>query len=277
MNIAEMVSRLAGLGATPEMIAVAVQAVVAEQQVTAAERQRDQDRRDKRAAQKRKERSGACSATVARQSGDNAATVAADPNGPSPLPPHTPPITPTPNTTSDPDGSASPSGEPRSAEIIDPRKDLFDRGLDAVRRMTGCATPRCRTLLGKWLRDAGDSAVVVMAAIDTTEAAEAANPIPYVEAIIAREAKRNGSGSHDTFGRGAAGNRHGGSSFDAVAAGVARAADRRGIGPRSRANGAGPGYAADHGARRDDPSIEDADWTPADSDREAHRRTAGRH
>ncbi|WP_155773730.1 hypothetical protein [Methylorubrum extorquens] len=203
--------------------------------------------------------------------------VTAAPNGPSPLPPQTPPITPTPNTTSDPDGSASPSGEPRSAEIIDPRKDLFDRGLGAIRRMTGCAEPRCRTLLGKWLRDAGDSAVVVMAAIDTTEAAETANPIPYVEAIIAREAKRNGSGSHDTFGRGAAGNRHGGSSFDAVASGLARVAARRGLGSGSRANGGGPGHATDHDPRRDDPSIEDADWTSADGDRPAHRRPAGRH
>ncbi|WP_455986116.1 hypothetical protein [Methylorubrum extorquens] len=214
--------------------------------------------------------------TVTSQTRDPIVTETA-PNGPSPLPPQTPPITPTPNTTSDPDGSASPSGEPRSAEIIDPRKDLFDRGLGAIRRMTGCAEPRCRTLLGKWLRDAGDSAVVVMAAIDTTEAAETANPIPYVEAIIAREAKRNGSGSHDTFGRGAAGNRHGGSSFDAVAAGLARVIDRRGLRPGSRANGGGPGHAADHGPRRDDPGIEDADWSPADGDRPAHRRPAGRH
>jgi len=123
MNVAEMVSRLAGLGATPEMIAVAVQAVVAEQQATAAERQRDQERRDKRAAQKRKERSGACSATVARQSGDNAATVAATPNGPSPLPPRTPPITPTPKTQfppDSPDGLPAPSGaDDVVAEAVD--------------------------------------------------------------------------------------------------------------------------------------------------------------
>ncbi|MCG5246943.1 hypothetical protein [Methylorubrum extorquens] len=266
-------------GFSAEQIATVVKAELVADQARVAKA--DEARRAKAAEKKRRQRAVKVDASpnIPGTHGDNRGQPGTHGDSPSldglPLP-----QTPTPSLNpshSDPDGSASPSGEPRSAEIIDPRKDLFGRGLATVRRMTGRADPGCRTLLGKWLRNAGDSAVVVMAAIDTTEAAEPANPIPYVEAIIAREAKRNGSGSHDTFGRGAAGNRYGGSSFDAVATGLARVAARRGLGSGGRANGGGSGHAADHGTRRDDPGIEDADWTAADGDSSAHRRPAGRH
>lgn len=49
----------------------------------------------------------------------------------------------------------------------------------------------------------------------------------------------------------------------AMDAGLARVAARRGIGPGGGANGRGPGNEAGHGPRRDDPGIEDADWSPA--------------
>ena len=67
MSLADLVRKLATAGATPEVIALAVEAVEAEQA-------KDASRRAKRAEQKRRERDKV--ATVARQSGDNGATVA---------------------------------------------------------------------------------------------------------------------------------------------------------------------------------------------------------
>ena len=37
-----------------------------------------------------------------------------------------------------------------------------------------------RTLLGKWLQDAGDNAVVVMRAIDEAVEGEAADPVSFI-------------------------------------------------------------------------------------------------
>ncbi len=73
MSIAALIRRMAEAGATPEAIAIAVEAIEGAQAVDAA-------RRAKRAEQKRNERAAAKgsdnTATVARQSRDNTATVA---------------------------------------------------------------------------------------------------------------------------------------------------------------------------------------------------------
>lgn len=59
---------------------------------------------------------------------------------------------------------------------------------------------------------------------------------------------------------------------DAVAAGMVDRAGRRGFGPGSWTDHRGPEDARDHRSRRDDPSIEDADWTSAASYQPAYRR-----
>ena len=91
MSIAALVRRLSELGASAEMIATAVDAV---EEVEA----KDAERRAKRAAQKAKERE--TKAVVARQSRDNAATVAdLSPESPAPFPPKDnikPPLSPSP-------------------------------------------------------------------------------------------------------------------------------------------------------------------------------------
>lgn len=68
MSISDLVRKMAAAGAPPEAIALAVEAIEAEQA-------KDAERREKRAAQKRKERA-ISDATVARLSPDNDATVA---------------------------------------------------------------------------------------------------------------------------------------------------------------------------------------------------------
>ncbi len=63
---------------------------------------------------------------------------------------------------------------------------------------------------------------------------------------------------------------HRGTSFDAITAGMARVAARRGLGQGGGSNGGGSGDARGHRTRPDDPEIEDADWTPAGGYSAAH-------
>lgn len=190
---------------------------------------------------------------------------------PSPLPPHTPPITPNPSPTSDPVGSGSPSVEPTAlAEPMDPRRELFGRGKQTVRKLTGRPMESCGSLIGRWLKVASDDAVVVLAVIDDAVAKELANPIPWIEATIKAEAQRNGSGSHDLFNGRASGGRPSGTVNSSVSTAVARHAARLGIGSGGGPDHRGPRDPADHRPRRDDPAVEDADWTPARGHYAAH-------
>lgn len=190
------------------------------------------------------------------------------PNDPAPLPPHTPPITPTPNThTSDPDGSAAVAA---SIAETNPRKELFGRGKQTLSDLTGRGRDGCGSLIGKWLKIADDSAVIVLAAIDEAAAKELAYPIPYIEQIIVREAKRNASGSHDLFNGQSSGGGRSGTSQSAVAAALARRADRGGFGQGGGSDDHRPRYANGRAPRSDDPEIEDADWSPAPRYSAAH-------
>ena len=175
---------------------------------------------------------------------------------------------PSPNREED---RTEPNGSPAIAvPAIDHRRDLFGRGLVELRRMTGKAEPQCRTLTGKWLRDAQDSAVIVLAAIDEAAANEVANPVPFIEAIVRREAQRNGSGSSDLFVDGATGGRRPQPRISAVTAALAREANRSGIGPGVRADAPRPGDQGHNRSGRDDTAVEDADWSPAGGYRAAH-------
>jgi len=264
MSIAALMKQMRELGAPMEAIEVAVAAVEAEQA-------KDADRKAKRAAQKASER--ARRATVARQSPDSRTDVASTPAAPldgPPLPPAppSPPLNPPTTPVSEPIGSASPSA---ATPETDPRRDLFARGLAEIKQMTGMPEPRCRTLLGKWLKAADDSAVIVMAAIDSAAVNEVASAIPFIEMTIRSEAERNGSRTANLFGSRASGGRSQGTVHTAVTAGLARVADRRGLGSGSRSDDCRYEDREDNRPRRDHSGVEDADWSPAPGHRAAYR------
>lgn len=263
---ADILRRLGKLRLEPDALEE-VLAIIAD--IQSVDEDRKAKQRERTAKHRSMKRDG--NVTVTTQQCD-AAVTAQTPNDPAPLPPHTPPITPTPNTHSDPVGSGSPSVEPTApVEPMDPRRELFGRGKQTVRNLTGRAMDGCGSLIGKWLKIAADDAVIVLAVIDDAVAKELANPIPWIEQTIKAEVQRNGSGSNDLFRRPAA-PRSGrsGSQFDVVASGLADLADQRGIRPGGRQNGSGYGNGSDHEAGRDDPEIEDADYWPASGYRAAH-------
>ncbi|WP_336488315.1 hypothetical protein [Methylobacterium nigriterrae] len=257
---ADILRRLGKLRLEPEAFEEVLSIIADLQSVDEARRA---GQRERTARHRAARRDG--NVTVTTQERD-AGVTQVGPNDPSPLPPRTPPITPTPNTSSDPDGSGSLS-EPTPA---DPRRDLFARGLPELRRMTGRAEPQCRSLLGKWLKVAEDSAIIVMVAIDDAAANEVASPIPYIEAIIRREAQRNGSRPSDLLAGSAPRDRRSGTVHSAVSAAVARHADRRGVGLGSGPHDPRSEDPRGDRPRRHDPEIEDADWSPAAGYRAAH-------
>jgi hypothetical protein len=265
-NPASLIARLAAEGVSPELLGeVAMALATAQAAAQAIERRRATDR--ERQAKRRE------SHVMSRDVTGQTVTPRTAPNDPSPCPPHTPPITPTPNTHSDPVGPGSPSAEPTAAaEPADPRRELFGRGKQTVRKLTGRAMDGCGSLIGKWLKITNDDAVIVLAVIDDAVARELANPIPWIEQTLRAETQRNGTGSRDLFRQSSPsrGGR-GGSSFDVVATGLARVADQRGLRPGGRQNGGGQDHRPDYEAGRDDPEIEDADWRPAGGYRAAYQ------
>jgi hypothetical protein len=267
----ELVDAMIATGLTREQIADLIKAELAAEAAKVEAKRAAQ--RVATAARVRKHREAQRNASNALQplpSVTERYTEAA-PNDPAPLPPHTPPITPTPNTHSDPVGSGSPSVEPTAlAEPMDPRRELFGRGKQTVRKLTGRPMESCGSLIGRWLKVASDDAVVVLAVIDDAVAKELANPIPWIEATIKAEAQRNGSGPHDLFNGRASGGRPSGTVNASVSTAVARHAARLGIGPGGGQDHRGPRDPADHRPRRDDPAVEDADWTPARGHYAAH-------
>lgn len=255
---ADILRRLGKLRLEPDALEE-VLAIIAD--IQSVDEDRKAKQRERTAKHRSMKRDGNVTVTAQQRDAD---VTAQAPNGPAPLPPHTPPITPTPNTHSDPVGSGSPSVEPTApAEPMDPRRELFGRGKQTVRKLTGRPMESCGSLIGRWLKVASDDAVVVLAVIDDAVAKELANPIPWIEATIKAEAQRNGSGSHDLFNGRASGGRPSGTVNASVSTAVARHAARLGIGPGGGQDHRGPRDPADHRPRRDDPAVEDADWTPA--------------
>lgn len=76
------------------------------------------------------------------------------------------------------DGAASLASSP------DFRTDLFRRGLAEVVKATGVPEPKARALIGAWLRDAKDEAVVVLTAIDAAVESRPADFVPWVRRAI---------------------------------------------------------------------------------------------
>lgn len=98
--------------------------------------------------------------------------VTADPNGPAPLPPHTPPITPTPNTIPpvSPDGLPAPEGaDDVVAEAVDGAEG--DREADEAGK--GAKAPRARRIPADFAESPEALAVCAEMGLTGTEAAEA--------------------------------------------------------------------------------------------------------
>lgn len=70
------------------------------------------------------------------------------------------------------------------AEAPDHRKRLFGEGLDKFQSMTGKGPDSSRSFLGKCLREAGDDALVVLAAIEDAERNQVIDPSAYIARLL---------------------------------------------------------------------------------------------
>lgn len=94
-----------------------------------------------------------------------------------------------------PNGNSAPNGTP--AKPIDVRTDLFRRGLAVLIRISGRTENGCRTLIGKWLKNANDDAIKVLRAVEDAERERPANPVSWIERVIGyREKTTSGRGGN---------------------------------------------------------------------------------
>lgn len=70
------------------------------------------------------------------------------------------------------------------AEAPDQRKRLFDEGLPKLARLTGKGPDSCRSFVGKCLKEVGDDAVVVLAAIEDAERNRVVDPSAYIARLL---------------------------------------------------------------------------------------------
>lgn len=73
----------------------------------------------------------------------------------------------------------------------DPRTRLFNEGLGKIARMTGKGPDSCRSFLGKCLKEVGDDAVVVLAAIEDAERNQVIDPSAYIAKLL--KGRNNGT------------------------------------------------------------------------------------
>lgn len=91
----------------------------------------------------------------------------------------TPPETETEPETDHSEAKASDAGASR-----DFRKELFDRGMDALRQITGKGPDACRSFIGKCLKAAGDDAVTVLGLIEDAQRNQVADPSAWIAARL---------------------------------------------------------------------------------------------
>lgn len=70
------------------------------------------------------------------------------------------------------------------AGASDPRARLFTRGLAKLASLTGKGPDSCRSFLGKCLKEAGDDAIVVLAAIEDAERNQVIDPSAYIARLL---------------------------------------------------------------------------------------------
>lgn len=82
----------------------------------------------------------------------------------------------------------------------DPRQRLFDAGRRTLQRIAGMGEDSARAMIGRWLRDVGDSATTVLGAIDDADRNNVIDPRSYISKLIqnakgASDGRRNGNSS----------------------------------------------------------------------------------
>jgi hypothetical protein len=173
MSIVELMRRMRELGAPPEAIELAVEAIEAEQK-------KDAERRAKRAAQKAKERAkrdeeGSDSrATVARHGGDSRNDI------PSQVPPNDNNSNPPPTSpSSDADASALPGvSDPAEVSI----NDQIWNSKAALADLSGKSEPAVGKWIGKALKDHPPD--VVKQGIDAALLAGTRDPFSYARSVM---------------------------------------------------------------------------------------------
>ncbi|HZH10584.1 MAG TPA: hypothetical protein VEZ24_09445 [Microvirga sp.] len=189
MSIVELMRRMRELGAPPEAIELAVEAIEAEQK-------KDAERRAKRAAQKAKERAAKSEkgsdsrATVARHGGDSRNDLPSDGSPqenitqPPSLPPH----------SSDADASAQPAGRASDVSI----NDQIWNSKAALADLSGKSEEAVGRWIGKALKDHPPD--VVKQGIDAALLAGTRDPFSYARSVMlnsrgaknAQQSTRNG-------------------------------------------------------------------------------------
>jgi uncharacterized protein YdaU (DUF1376 family) len=76
----------------------------------------------------------------------------------------------------------------------DPRKRLFGEGLAKLKKLTGKGPDACRSFLGKCLKAADDSAIVVLGLIEDAERNDVADPAAWIAARLKPRENFNGAG-----------------------------------------------------------------------------------
>lgn len=88
--------------------------------------------------------------------------------------------------------SQNPEKKDPDLRSADPRADLFNRGLEALARMTGKTPDSCRSIVGKWLKTVDDEAIQVLGAIDDADRNRIADPVAW----ISKSLKPRGANGH---------------------------------------------------------------------------------
>jgi uncharacterized protein YdaU (DUF1376 family) len=97
-----------------------------------------------------------------------------------------------PPSQSEPDKDSEPIGSDGASRDI--RRELFDRGLKTLERITGKTPDSCRSLIGKWLKYLNDEAIHLLAAIEDADRNRVVNPVAWIARAIAPHGDGHGHG-----------------------------------------------------------------------------------
>lgn len=75
------------------------------------------------------------------------------------------------------------------APPLDPRMKLFREGLETVQMLTGKPADKCRTFLGRLLKDLDDDCVTAMRILEDARTTNPADPVSWIAGAVARRRK----------------------------------------------------------------------------------------
>lgn len=77
---------------------------------------------------------------------------------------------------------SEPSGS--AAGAADPRQQLWTEGVSSLKAISGKTEAAAKSMIGKWLRDAGDDCALVLSKIHTARSEQIGEPISWISAAI---------------------------------------------------------------------------------------------